>query len=172
MEILRPPLGHRDEEAPPPPRNRFIRFVFAVLFLVIGAAVFFAGGVVVRNPELPNYLLDRIVRGFHGAASGRTATGKGVVSSAENLKPPPPPTTPEQYLNLMSYDENSLPSDERAVASVLNQTVVHLEAASFAHASPELAHLFGARMIPGLVKLNRATMLPKFALRSSNADLR
>jgi hypothetical protein len=110
MEILRPPPGHQDDEAPPPPTNPFIRIVFAVLFLVIGMVVFFIGGLVVRNPELPNYLLDRVVRGFRGTTAGGTnVTGKGYVSSAENLKPPPTPTTPEQYLNLMSYDENTLP---------------------------------------------------------------
>jgi hypothetical protein len=154
MEILRPPPGHRDDEAPPPPRNPLIRFVFAILFLVIGMVVFFIGGVVVRNPEVPNYLLDRIVRGFHGAATGSTsADHKGHVSSAENLKPPPSPTTPEQYLNLMSYNENALPSDERAAASVLNQTVVHLEAARFDRSSPELVHLFNEQIIPEVAKL-------------------
>ena len=154
MEILRPPPGHQDDEAPPPPRNPFSRFVFAVLFLVIGMVVFFIGGVVVRNPELPNYLLDRIVRGFRGTTTGSTnAPGKGYVSSAENLKPPPSPTTPEQYLNLMSYYESALPSDERAVASVLNQTVVSLEAVSFVRSSPEIAQLFSKQIIPGLTKL-------------------
>jgi hypothetical protein len=53
MEILRPPPGHQDDEAPPPPRNRFTRLAFAILFLVIGMVVFFIGGLVVRNPELP-----------------------------------------------------------------------------------------------------------------------
>ena len=153
MEILRPPPGHRDEEAPPPPRNRFIRFVFAVLFLVIGVVVFFIGGVVVRNPELPNYLLDRIVRGFHGAAKSRTTTGTRVVSSAENLKPPPPPTTAEQYLNLMSYDENSLPPEERAVASVLNQAVNGLGKTSSIRGSQRLAQLFNEQIWPGLKDL-------------------
>jgi hypothetical protein len=153
MEILRPPPGHRDDEAPSSPRNQLSRFVFALLFLVIGMVMFFIGGLVVRNPELPNYLLDRIVRGFRGAATAKTTTAKGVVSSAENLKPPPSPTTPEQYLNLMSYNENALPSDERAAASVLNQTVVHLEAARFDRSSPELVHLFNEQIIPEVAKL-------------------
>lgn len=154
MEILRPPPGHQNDEAPPPPRNRFIRFVFAVLFLVIGMVVFFIGGVVVRNPELPNYLLDRIVSNFRGSSTrGTRSNGKGYVSSAENLKAPPTPTTPEQYLNLMSYGENTLPSDERAAASVINQTVVRLEAVSFARSSPELAQLFSKQIIPGIAKL-------------------
>ena len=151
--MLRPPPGHQDDEAPPPPRNRFFRFGFAVLFLVVGMVVFFIGGVVVRNPEMPNYLLDQIVRHFRGATTGSTTTGKGYVSSAENLKPPPTPTTPEQYLNLMSYDESTLPSDERAAASVINQTVAHLEEASYARSSPELAQLFSKQIIPGIGKL-------------------
>jgi len=173
MEILRPPPGHQDDEAPPPPRNPFSRFVFAVLFLVIGMVVFFVCGLLVRNPELPNYLLDRIVRGFRGTTTGSTnAPGKGYVSSAENLKPPPSPTTPEQYLNLMSYYESALPSDERAVASVLNQTVVSLEAASFARTFPELDHLIGAQIIPQVAKLQPVTMSPEFALQLSNAARR
>ena len=106
----------------------------------------------VRNPELPNYLLDRIVRGFRGTATG-AINRKGVVSSAENLKPPPTPTTAAQYLNLMSYDESTLPSDERAAASVLNQTVAQLEETSFARNSPEIAQLFSKQIIPGIAKL-------------------
>jgi hypothetical protein len=153
MDILRPPPGQQDDEAPPPSRNRFLRFLFAILFLVVGMVVFFIGGVVVRNPQMPNYLLDRIVRHFQGRDARSATAGKGYVSSAENLKPPPTPTTPEQYLNLMSYDENTLPPDERAAASVLNQTVVHLEAASFVRSSPEMAQLFSKQIIPGIAKL-------------------
>ena len=149
MDILRPPPGQQDDEAPPPPRNRFLRFVFAVLFLVIGMVIFFVGGLVVRNPELPNYLLDQIVRRFQGETRGSATTGKAYVSSAENLKPPPPPTTAEQYLNLMSYDENSLPPDERAVASVLNQTTNGLVGIR----SPRLAQLFNDQILAGLKNL-------------------
>jgi hypothetical protein len=48
------------------------------------------------------------------------------------------------------------PPDERASASVLNQTVVHLEAASFARSSPEIAQLFSKQIIPGIGKLQPA----------------
>lgn len=116
--------------------------------------VFFIGGVVVRNPGLPNYLLDRIVRGFRGDATRSATTGKGLVSSAENLKPPPPPTTPEQYLNLMSYDENSLPPGERAVASVLNEAVNGLDGKMTSiRGSQRLAQLFHEQIWPGLKNL-------------------
>lgn len=150
MDILRPPPGRQDDEAPPPPRNRFLQFVFAVLFLVIGMVVFFVGGLVVRNPELPNYLLDQIVRRFQGETRSSATTGKAYVSSAENLKPPAPPTTAEQCLNLMSYDENSLPPDERAIASVLNQTVNGLVGI---RGSPRLAQLFNDQIMAGLKNL-------------------
>lgn len=149
MDILRPPPGQQDDEAPPPPRNRFLRFVFAVLFLVIGMVIFFVGGLVVRNPELPNYLLDQIVRRFRGETRGNATSGKAYVSSAENLKPPPPPATAEQYLNLMSYDESRLPPDERAAASVLNQTANGLVGIR----SPRLAQLFNDRILAELQSL-------------------
>ena len=125
MELLRPPPGHQDDEAPPPPRNRFIRFLFAALFLVVGMVVFFIGGLVVRNPELPNYLLDQIVRHFQGASGSKVNT-KAIRSGAGakiNQTPPPVPTTAEEYVNLMNYDENVLSSDERAIVSILNQAV-------------------------------------------------
>jgi hypothetical protein len=153
MEILRPPPGHQDDEAPPPPRNRFLRFVFAVLFLVIGMVVFFIGGVVMRNPQLPNYLVDQIVRNFQGTTANGNASGKAYVRSSENLKPPPPPTTPEQYLNLMSYDERTLPPDERAAASVLNQSTVILEDFSFIRWALEVDQLLGRQIIPGFAKI-------------------
>lgn len=123
--MLRPPPGHQDDEAPPPPRNRFIHFWFAVLFLVIGMVVFFIGGLVVRNPELPNYLLDQIVRHFQGASGSKVNTNaiRSGVDSKTNQTPPPVPTTAEEYLNLMNYDENVLSSDERAIVSILNQAV-------------------------------------------------
>lgn len=153
MDILRPPPGHQDDEAPPPRRNPFIRLVFAVLFLVIGMVVFFIGGLVVRNPELPNYLLDQIVRRFQSATAHGTTSGKANVSSSENLKPPPPPTTPEQYLNLMSYDERTLPPDERAAASVLNQNTVTLEDFTLIRWATEVDQLMARQIIPGFAKI-------------------
>ena len=123
--MLRPPPGHEDDEAPPPPRNRSLRFWFAVLFLLTGMVVFFIGGLVVRNPELPNYLLDQIVRHFRGASGSKVNT-KAIRSGAgtkTHQTPPPVPTTAEEYLNLMNYDENVLSSDERAIVLILNQAV-------------------------------------------------
>jgi hypothetical protein len=128
MDILRPPPGQEGDEAPPPSRNRFARFVFAILFLVIGMVIFFVGGLVVRNPELPNYLLDQIVRRFQGAppsgvrmnAPDHTATTK------TSQTPPPAPTTAEGYVDLMNYDESMLSPNERTVASVLTQMVPYV----------------------------------------------
>jgi hypothetical protein len=125
MDILRPPPGQQDDEAPPPPRNRFLRFVFAALFLVIGMLIFFVGGLVVRNPELPNFLLDQIVRRFQGETSSEVSTnpsGHGArIKTSET--PPPAPTTAEEYLSLMNYDENILSPDERTIVSILNEMV-------------------------------------------------
>ena len=155
MQILRPPPGSRGSEGTEdvsPSKKWFLQFVFAFLFLVIGMVIFFVGGVVVRNPQLPNYLLDQIVTRFRGG-TGKTANSvspKNYVSSAENLRPP---ATPEQYLNLMSFDERTLPPDERAAVSVLNQTVAHLEESSFAKLTLELAPLFNDQIVPGVAKL-------------------
>ena len=118
MDILRPPPGHQDDEAPPPRRNPFIRLVFAVLFLVIGMVVFFIGGLVVRNPELPNYVLDQIVRHFRGSANAGIR-----VNPVAKITPPPSPTTAEEYIDLLNYDENDLSPSERAIASILIQMV-------------------------------------------------
>jgi hypothetical protein len=70
-----------------PPKKWFLQFVFAFLFLVIGMIIFFVGGVVVRNPQLPSYLLDQNVTRFRGE-TGKTAnsvTPRNYVSSAESL---------------------------------------------------------------------------------------
>jgi hypothetical protein len=165
MEILRTPPGHQDDEASPPPRNPFTRFVFAILFLVIGMVVFFIGGLVVRNPELPNYLLDQIVRHFRRETTGSATAGKGYVSSSENLKPPPLPATANECLNLMSYDENSLPADERAIASVLNGTVNGLVGI---RGSPRLAQLFNDQIMAGLKNLQPGGNVT--AIRSAVAE--
>ena len=53
----------------------------------------------------------------------------------------------------MSFDERTLPPDERAAVSVLNQTVAHLEECSFAKLSLELAPLFNDQIVPGVAKL-------------------
>lgn len=163
MQILRPAPGSGGSEETKDAASSevasskkwFLQFLFAVLFLVIGMVVFFVGGVVVRNPQLPNYLLDQIVTRFRGE-TGKTANSiipENDVSSAENLKPPPPPATPEQYMNLMSFDEKTLPPDERAAVSVLNQTVAHLEESSFAKLTSDLAPLFNDQIVPGVSKL-------------------
>src|SRR5258707_6512533 len=88
--------------------------VFA-LFIVGEMAISFIGGLIIRNPWLPNYLVDRI----RGHAPQAVAVQK--------VKAPPPPSTAGEYLNLMNYDEKVLPPNERAVASILNDTVAHLE---------------------------------------------
>jgi hypothetical protein len=96
-------------------RSGLIRFLPFALFLVGEMAISFVGGLIIRNPWLPNYLVDRI----SGHAPHEVAVQK--------VKLPPPPSTPSEYLNLMNYDEKVLPLNARAVASILNDTVAHLE---------------------------------------------
>jgi hypothetical protein len=95
-------------------RSRFIRFLVIALVLIAEMSVSFIGGLIVRNPWLPNYLVDSI-------------SGHSQAVATENVKLPPPPTTAADYLNLMNYDEKLLPPAERTVASILNDTVAHLE---------------------------------------------
>jgi hypothetical protein len=95
-------------------RSGLIRFLVFALFLVGEMVISFVGGLIIRNPWLPNYLVDRI--------SGH-APQEVVVQKAKL----PPPSTAGEYLNLMNYDEKVLPPNLRAVASILNDTVAHLE---------------------------------------------
>jgi hypothetical protein len=76
--------------------------------------VSFTGGLIVRNPWLPNYLVDRV-------------NGRSQEIANQNVKPPPPPSTAIEYLNLMNYDEKALTPAERSVASILNDAVAHLD---------------------------------------------
>jgi hypothetical protein len=94
-------------------RGRSLRFFVLVIILIGEITVSFTGGLIVRNPWLPNYLVDRV--------SGHSA---GVAT--ENVKPPPAPSTAIEYLKLMNYDEKALTPAERSVASILNDAVSHL----------------------------------------------
>jgi hypothetical protein len=95
-------------------RSGLIHFFVFALFLVGEMAISFIGGLIIRNPWLPNYLVDRI-------------SGHAPQVATEKVKLPPLPATVADYLNLMNYDEKTLPPTERAIASVLNDTVAHLE---------------------------------------------
>jgi len=90
------------------------RFAIIGLILVGEMTVSFTGGLIVGNPWLPNYLVDRV----NGRAQ-EVATG--------NVRPPPAPSTAVEYLNLMNYDEKVLTPAERSVAAVLNDAVAHLD---------------------------------------------
>jgi hypothetical protein len=95
-------------------RSRSLHFLIVPLILIGEMAVSFTGGLIVGNPWLPNYLVDRLE-----GHSRTVATG--------NIKPPPAPNTAIEYLNLMNYDEKALTPAERAVATILNDAVAHLE---------------------------------------------
>jgi hypothetical protein len=95
-------------------RSSLIRFLIIILFLAGEMAISFIGGLIIRNPWLPNYLVDRI-------------TGRSQEVAAQKVKLPSPPSTAGEYLNLMNYDEKVLPPNERTVASILNDAIAHLE---------------------------------------------
>ena len=95
-------------------RSTSFRFLVIGLILIGEMTVSFTGGLIVGNPWLPNYLVDRI-----NGHSQAVATG--------NVKPPPPPSTAIEYLNLMNYDEKTLTPAERPVAAILNDAVAHLD---------------------------------------------
>ena len=95
-------------------RKTSFRFLVIGLILIGEMTVSFTGGLIVGNPWLPNYLVDRINGRSHEVATG-------------NVKPPPPPSTAVEYLNLMNYDEKTLTPPERSVAAILNDAVAHLD---------------------------------------------
>ena len=77
-------------------RSTSFRFFAIALILVGEMTVSFTGGLIVGNPWLPNYLVDRI--------NGRSRD----VANA-SVKALPAPSTAVEYLNLMNYDEKALP---------------------------------------------------------------
>jgi hypothetical protein len=95
-------------------RGRSLRLFVLALILIGEITVSFTGGLIVRNPWLPNYLVDRV-------------SGHSQEVATENVKPPPPPSTAIDYLNLMNYDEKALTPAERSVVSILNDAVAHLD---------------------------------------------
>ena len=95
-------------------RSRSFHSLFIGLILIGEVTVSFTGGLIVRNPWLPNYLVDRV-------------NGRSPEIAAQTVKAPPPPSTAIEYLNLMNYDEKALTPAERSVASILNDAVSHLD---------------------------------------------
>jgi len=96
MQILRPPPGSGGSEGTEdvaPSKNRFLQVLVAVLFLVIGMVIFFVGGVIVRNPEFPNYLLDQVVTRFRGTKGNQNTGIERTGAGAGNVTPPRSPTT-------------------------------------------------------------------------------
>ena len=91
-------------------RGRSLHFFVLALILIGEMTVSFTGGLIVRNPWLPNYLVDRV-------------SGHSQEVAAGNVKPPLAPSTAIEYLNLMNYDEKALTPAERSVASILNDAV-------------------------------------------------
>jgi hypothetical protein len=84
-------------------RRTSFHFLVIGLILVGEMTVSFTGGLIVGNPWLPNYLVDRI-------------NGRSQEVATANVKPPPQPSTAVEYLSLMNYDEKTLTPKERSVA--------------------------------------------------------
>jgi hypothetical protein len=95
-------------------RSKSFHSLFIGLILIGEVTVSFTGGLIVRNPWLPNYLVDRV-------------NGRSQVVANQTIKPPPPPSAAIEYVNLMNYDEKALTPAERSVASILNDAVAHLD---------------------------------------------
>jgi hypothetical protein len=76
MQIVRQRKGLRKHAS----RGRSLHFFVLALILISEITVSFTGGLIVRNPWLPNYLVDRV-------------SGHSQEVAAENVKPPPPPST-------------------------------------------------------------------------------
>jgi hypothetical protein len=83
-----------------------------VLVLGGGAVLFFVGGLLVRNPNLPSYLYSQVNNWF-----------KNQNNPSSLARPPASPTSPEDYLALTRYDTRTLPPDQKAIALALADAI-------------------------------------------------
>jgi hypothetical protein len=88
--------------------------VFWVYVLVLGggSVLFFLGGLLVRNPNLPSYLYSQV-----------NSWWKNENDSSSHLRPFASPKSAEDYLALTHYDVRALPPDQRAIALVLADAI-------------------------------------------------
>lgn len=123
-------------------RSTSFRFFVIGLILVGEMTVSFTGGLIVGNPWLPNYLVDRI-------------NGRSQAIANAKVKAPPAPSTAVEYLNLMNYDEKALTPAERSVAAILNDTVAHLDLRK-----PPF-HIFSEQVLPKIENVQPGEDLTK-----------
>lgn len=100
---------------PEQPDDRHKVFWIYVLILGAGVVVFFLGGLLMRNPNLPSYLYSRVTSWLQNE-NNRSSGSPG-------SRPPASPKTAEDYLKLTNYDIRVLTSDERGIALALADAI-------------------------------------------------
>ena len=95
---------------PEDPGDRHRVFWIYVLILGGGTVLFFVGGLLLRNPNLPSYLYSQVSNWLKNQ------------HSSPSLPRPPVPKSAEDYLALTHYDVRVLSPDQRAIALALAET--------------------------------------------------
>jgi hypothetical protein len=106
---------HDSKGRPQRPDDRHKIFWIYVLILGAGAVVFFLGGLLVRNPNLPSYVYSRITSWLKNESN----SSSGMPAS----RPSASPKTAEDYLELTRYDVRTLPADQKGVALALADAI-------------------------------------------------
>ena len=97
---------------PEEPGDRHKVFWIYVLILGGGVVLFFLGGLLMRNPNLPSYLYSRV-----------TSWLKNESDTSSSRRPPASLKTAADYLELTRYDVRVLSPDQRAIALTLADAI-------------------------------------------------
>jgi hypothetical protein len=97
---------------PEEPGDRHKVFWIYVLVLGGGTVLFFLGGLLVRNPNLPSYLYSQVDSWL-----------KNLNNASSLPHPSASPKSAEDYVALMHYDVRTLPPDQRAIALALADVI-------------------------------------------------
>jgi hypothetical protein len=92
---------------PEEPKDRHKVLWIYVLFLGGGVVIFFLGGLLLRNPNLPSYLYSAVTHWLKNQ------------SNSSSRLPSPSPKTAEDYLALTHYDASALPPNQKAMVLAL-----------------------------------------------------
>ena len=95
-------------QGPEDPGDRHKVFWVYVMVLGGGTTLFFLGGLLMRNPNLPSYLYSQV-----------NGWWKNENDSSSHRRPSAAPRSAEDYLALTRYDVRVLPPDQRAIALAL-----------------------------------------------------
>lgn len=99
-------------QRPEDPGDRHKVFWIYVLVLGGGSALFFSGGLLLRNPNLPAYLYSQV-----------NSWWKNEHDSSSHLRPVASPKSAEDYLALTHFDVRALSPDQRAIALALADVI-------------------------------------------------